>query len=468
MYRTRGILKWKLSENVNETMDTDQKQTLLGINQGKYLQRLTSDVMNQKVSPNDLAESQELVKLDNTLKCINNTLRSTWERQGFGCSAWITLRPPRPSYLRETGNVRWTYECRHRIIESFRSDMSYSLCQVCSTLYPGNAQASFNSSLAAPEVCWKVSQCAKDWETMGEIVDRHSDWASSDKVSEKPWWSYKRQRHDWKCAATVIVQHTSLAAIHDAMTSLAGKHHIPTYSACAVRRGNAIALLARPEQMYRLVWFTWSMWWQCTAASFSIQRVGSKCDETEKVVSEIQERFDSVSVRNATIKETSDGAHPEWVEAGVKVDKATVQIDPSILFLRCRAPAQRDNEDSTAYFAHGMMAVPTSLFRDFFLRKVDKSVLGREIKKNMRNIMADYATCDWWRFVAASHERVKEYYTCRRVGTVQFLSQGKVLTLLCGVWWVGRAINQMSRTQSSSDWKCVSSNYCDSWKCTSS
>ena len=46
------------------------------------------------------------------------------------------------------------------------------------------------------------------------------------------------------------------AEIHDAMTSLDGKHHITTYSACGVRRGNAIALLARPEQMYRLVWFT--------------------------------------------------------------------------------------------------------------------------------------------------------------------------------------------------------------------
>ena len=39
-----------------------------------------------------------------------------------------------------------------------------------------------------------------------------------------------------------------------------------------------------------------------------------------------------------------------------------------------------------------MTAVPTSLFGDFFLRKVDKSELRREIKKNMRNIMSDYAT----------------------------------------------------------------------------
>ena len=69
-----------------------------------------------------------------------------------------------------------------------------------------------------------------------------------------------------------------------------------------------------------------------------------------------------------------------------------MQIDPSIMLMRCTAQAERDNEDITTYFAHGMTAVPTSLFRDFFLRKVGKSELGREIKKNMRNMMSDYAT----------------------------------------------------------------------------
>ena len=119
--------------------------------------------------------------------------------------------------LRETGNVRWTSESRHRIIESFRSDMSYSLCQVCSPLCPGNAQ-----------VCWRVSHCAKEWETMGGIVDRHSDWASSDKVSEKWRWSYKRHRYDWKCAATVVVQHTSLCcnSWHDITSWKALHYHL--------------------------------------------------------------------------------------------------------------------------------------------------------------------------------------------------------------------------------------------------
>ena len=113
-----------------------------------------------------------------------------------------------------------------------------------------------------------------------------------------------------------------------------------------------------------------------------------------------------------------------------------MQIDPLIRFLRCTA---LDNEDITTYFAHGMTAVPTSLFRDFFLRKVDMSELGREIKKNMRNIMSDYATpysmlvIDGGSLSTAFHERVKECYTCRRVWTVQFLSQDKVWTVLCGV-----------------------------------
>ena len=72
---------------------------------------------------------------------------------------------------------------------------------------------------------------------MGGIVDRHSDRASSDEVSEKPWWSYTRQRNDRKCAATVGVQYCTpctlvMVAIHDAMTSLTGKHHTTSHQHC--------------------------------------------------------------------------------------------------------------------------------------------------------------------------------------------------------------------------------------------
>ena len=131
-----------------------------------------------------------------------------------------------------------------------------------------------------------------------------------------------------------------------------------------------------------------------TSGLASSEDDGITCDETEKVGSEIQRSLDSVSVRNATIKRRQMVHTLNELKPGVKVPRciSNVQIDHSILFLRCTALAQRENEDITAYFAHEMTAVPTSLFRDFSMRKVDKSELGREIKKNVRNIMPDYAT----------------------------------------------------------------------------
>ena len=75
---------------------------------------------------------------------------------------------------------------------------------------------------------------------------------------------------------------------------------------------------------------------------------------------------------------------------GVKLDKQTMRA--IIISLCCTALAQRENGDITANFAHELTAVPTSRFRDFFMRKLDKSELGREIKKNMRNVMSYYAT----------------------------------------------------------------------------
>lgn len=80
------------------------------------------------------------------------------------------------------------------------------------------------------------------------------------------------------------------------------------------------------------------------------------------------------------------------VELGAKVDKQTVQTDVSLLFFRCTALAQREDEDITAYFAHEMTAIPTSLFKDSFMRKIDKSALGRTIKKDLNNVILDYAT----------------------------------------------------------------------------
>ena len=187
-------------------------------------------------------------------------------------------------------------------------------------------------------------------------------------------------------------------AIHDAITSLAGEHHINTYSACGVWRGKASAWVARHEQMYRLVWFIWSIWWQCPSASFSIQRVRSKWEWWHQVWWNGEScQWDTLTFWECFCQKCNHSRYVGWCTPSVswsrvKVDKAnSVQIDHYILFLRCTTLAQRENEDIAAYVAHGMTAIPTSLFRDFFLRKVDNSELGREIKKNMRNSMSHYA-----------------------------------------------------------------------------
>ena len=73
-----GQTLWKLETmSLYEPMDTDHRQTLLGLNQDKEGDRLISDFMNHKVSPNALAESRELVKLGNALECLKDMLRST-------------------------------------------------------------------------------------------------------------------------------------------------------------------------------------------------------------------------------------------------------------------------------------------------------------------------------------------------------------------------------------------------------
>ena len=59
-----------------EPMETD-RQTLLGLNQDNELERLISDVMNHKVSPNAFAEWREHVKLGIALECLKDTFSST-------------------------------------------------------------------------------------------------------------------------------------------------------------------------------------------------------------------------------------------------------------------------------------------------------------------------------------------------------------------------------------------------------
>ena len=149
-----------------EPMYTDHRQTLLGLNQDNELERLISDVMNHKVSPNALA-------------------------------------------------------------------MSYSLCQVCSPLRPENAQASVNSSLASLEVCRRIYHTVRRSERL---------WAGlwTDIVIEQVLMRSLKSRGDLTRGRGMtesvrqqwVYSMHACAAIHDAMTSLTGKHHTTSHQHC--------------------------------------------------------------------------------------------------------------------------------------------------------------------------------------------------------------------------------------------
>ena len=113
---------------------------------------------------------------------------------------------------------------------------------------------------------------------------------------------------------------------------------------------------------------------------------GINCDDTEKVGEAIQRSMDGKSVSKATMKRSLAIHTLDDLRPGIKIDTQIVRIDPSVLFTRCTALAQREDKDILPYFRHEMTAVAASLFKDFSMRKVDKSELARSIQKDLTNI----------------------------------------------------------------------------------
>ena len=134
------------------------------------------------------------------------------------------------------------------------------------------------------------------------------------------------------------------AAIHEAMTSLTGKHH--STSDQHVEFGTARREHDMRDMNKILDWLHTHDPFDRTqpqlrslasglAASDSIN-----CDETEIVGYEIQKDLDNHSFGAAKTKRKQMIHTLDDVKPGVKVDNQSVQIDPSVLFLRCTALAQ--------------------------------------------------------------------------------------------------------------------------------
>ncbi len=120
---------------------------------------------------------------------------------------------------------------------------------------------------------------------------------------------------------------------------------------------------------------------------------GVNCDEAEQVGAKIHKKLDNVSVVDASIKRSDQVLSLDFLQPGIQVEKKRVNIDPTILFSRLIAIVQRE-EDMAPFFEHELTTTPTSLFKDYCLRKTDKAQLAKSIKNGVElSALNVHATC---------------------------------------------------------------------------
>ena len=101
-------------------------------------------------------------------------------------------------------------------------------------------------------------------------------------------------------------------------------------------------------------------------------------DKAEEVGLKIQMQLDGLNVAEAPIKRREHITPLADLKPGIQVDQKRLNINPIMLFSRLIAIVQRE-EDMSPYFDYELTAFPTSLFKDFFMRKSVKARLAKSL-----------------------------------------------------------------------------------------
>ena len=104
------------------------------------------------------------------------------------------------------------------------------------------------------------------------------------------------------------------------------------------------------------------------------------CDESEKLGTAIHKRLNGNTLATASIKRKDQFRSLESLSNTIKICDSSESINPTVLFTRLTAVAQRE-EDVGKYFAYEMSPSPPSLFKDGLTRKPDKSSLRKALMK---------------------------------------------------------------------------------------
>ena len=107
------------------------------------------------------------------------------------------------------------------------------------------------------------------------------------------------------------------------------------------------------------------------------------CDSAEEVGAKIMGKMNNVAFCEVTLKKADQARTLAHITSKRTQGEKTFNIDGTVLFSRLLIVMQRSS-DLEQYFKYELTAQPTALFMNTCLRKSDKSVLAKELKKAIR------------------------------------------------------------------------------------
>lgn len=373
---------------------------MLNKQQTKNLEQLLSDVLDLRIAPDAIADSPDIVALNDAIKCTKAFLsnQSRTAKLWIHCLEYITVIKDFISSER-LGNWEGHLLAVGKLLNLFAATGHIN--------YAKSARLYLQMMRKLPNAHpWLYKKFSED----GYHTVRRSErrWAGlwTDLVIEQVMMRSLKSRGGLTRGRGMtesvrqqwIYSMHACATVHNSMSSLTGMQHTTSFQ-------HEDFATSRREHDWRdmkkiMDWFlihdpfdSGVVKLRSLASGLTAsENDGINCDETEKVGTEIQRSMDNQPVSNATIKRKQMVCTLNDLKPGIKLDKQVVRIDPSILFLRCTALAQREDEDIAPYFAYEMTAIPTSLFKDHMMRKVDKSELARTIQTDLTNLVSSTDT----------------------------------------------------------------------------
>ena len=180
------------------------------------------------------------------------------------------------------------------------------------------------------------------------------------------------------------------AEVHDAMTSLTNLKH--TTSEQHTECGKARARRDTHDTIRLVNWFDSYDPFDLTEPSLrSISsgltaQDGDKinCDRAEEVGLEIHRHIDDAEVSDVSFKRSNQIQGLSHLQKGIKRGQETVHIENANIFSRLIVLADR-SDSMESIFHYELTTVPSSLFKDLYMRKANKSKLALALTNNITN-----------------------------------------------------------------------------------